>query len=93
MSNRLTKGQALVGDLQADDDVTTGDDLVVGDDASVAGNLDVTGNLTAGGTINLGDPVTFIADPTGGSTIDAEARTAINAILDALDAVGIMAAS
>lgn len=93
MVNRLTKGEALVGGLTTDDDVTTGDDLVVGDDASVAGNLAVTGNLTADGTINLGDPVSVIADPTGGSTIDAEARTAINAILDALDTVGIMAAS
>jgi len=92
MSNRLTRGDALVGGLTSDDDVTAGDDLVVGDDASVAGNLSVTGDLTAGGTINLGDPVSLIADPTGGATQDAEARTAINAILDALDAVGIMAA-
>ncbi len=53
----------------------------------------LVGGLTAGGTIDLGDPVTVIADPTGGATQDAEARTAINAILDALDAVGIMAAS
>ena len=93
MSNRLTRGEALVGAVTADDDVTTGDDLVVGDDASVAGNLSVTGNLTAGGTIDLGDPVANIADPSGGATQDAEARTAIEAILDALDAVGIMAAS
>jgi len=99
MSNRLTRGEALVGDVTADDDVTAGDDLVVGDDASVAGDLSVTGNatvtgnLTAGGTIDLGDPVSNIADPSGGGTQDAEARTAIEAILDALDAVGIMAAS
>ena len=104
MSNRLTKGEALTGTIRADDDViagddvTAGDDLVVGDDASVAGNLAVTGNisganLTATGTINLGDPVAVIADPTGGSTVDAESRAAIVSILDALDAVGIMAAS
>jgi predicted acyltransferase (DUF342 family) len=91
-------------DVIAGDDVTAGDDLVVGDDASVAGNLAVTGNatvtgniaganLTATGTINLGDPVSVIADPTGGSTVDAESRAAIVSILDALDAVGIMAAS
>ena len=87
MSNRLTRGEALVGDLSTDDD------LAVGDDATVSGDLTVTGNLTAGGTIDLGDPVANIADPSGGGTQDAEARTAIEAILDALDAVGIMAAS
>lgn len=38
-------------------------------------------------------PGTFIADPTGGTTTDAEARTAIAAILDLLAAKGIMAAS
>jgi hypothetical protein len=32
-----------------------------------------------------------IADPSGGATVDAEARTAINAILVALEGVGITA--
>lgn len=93
MSNRLTRGEALVGSMTAGDDVTVGDDLTVSDDASVAGDLAVTGNLTAGGTIDLGSPVSNIADPTGGDTQDAEARTAIGSILDALEAVGIMAAA
>jgi len=35
----------------------------------------------------------FIADPTGGATVDAQSRTAINAILDLLVARGLMAAS
>jgi hypothetical protein len=35
----------------------------------------------------------FIADPAGGTTIDAEARTAINAINDLLIAQGLMASS
>ena len=34
-----------------------------------------------------------IADPTGGATTDAEARTAINAILVALENIGITAAA
>lgn len=34
-----------------------------------------------------------IADPSGGATVDAEARTAINAILAALEAHGITASS
>ena len=35
---------------------------------------------------------TKISDPTGGATIDSESRTAINAIIDALEGVGITAA-
>lgn len=31
-----------------------------------------------------------IADPTGGTTVDAEARTAVNSIIDALEAAGII---
>lgn len=33
---------------------------------------------------------TTVADPTGGVTIDAKARTAISAILDILQAKGLM---
>ncbi len=36
---------------------------------------------------------THIADPSAGSTIDAQSRTAIASILDALEAVGILATS
>lgn len=39
---------------------------------------------------NLGASA-HIADPTGGTTTDAEARTAINAILDILETSGLMA--
>ena len=34
---------------------------------------------------------TKINDPTGGTTVDSEARTAINAIIDALEGKGITA--
>lgn len=34
---------------------------------------------------------TLVADPSGGATIDTQARTAINAILDILEAHGLMA--
>jgi len=87
MSNRLTRGDALVGSVTADDDVTAGDDLVVGDDATVAGDLTVTGS------ISFGDQQSAISDPTGGDPIDSEARTAIGAIIDALEAVGILEAA
>ncbi len=39
----------------------------------------------------IGSQQTLIANPTGGATTDAEARTAINAILDILEAHGLMA--
>ena len=41
------------------------------------------------GTTPITQP-SAIADPTGGVTTDAEARTAIDAILDALQAIGII---
>lgn len=33
----------------------------------------------------------LVSDPSGGATIDTQARTAINAILDILEAHGLMA--
>lgn len=69
-------------------------------------NLNVTGNTTLEGDVTIGNatadkvgfygvtpvdqPVT-VADPTGGSTTDAEARTAINAIIDRLQELGLIA--
>lgn len=35
-------------------------------------------------------PVAAVSDPSGGVTQDSQARTAINAIIDALQAVGLM---
>lgn len=50
--------------------------------------------VNSGGTITAaGTQAAHIADPTGGATTDAEARTAIAAILNALEGVGIVAAS
>lgn len=44
-------------------------------------------------TTVLGSPSALISDPSGGATVDAEARTAINAIIDALQAANIVATS
>lgn len=41
----------------------------------------------------LGDQGATVADPTGGGTVDAEARTAIDALIDRLEAHGIIASS
>lgn len=50
--------------------------------------------LVVVGSINdLLVPETFIADPTGGATVDAEARAAIADILDLLIAQGLMASA
>lgn len=57
--------------------------------------------IAAGGTLRVaagaittnGNASAFIADPTAGGTVDTQARTAINAILDVLIAQGLMAGS
>lgn len=45
---------------------------------------------TEGSLSDIVTPSTTINDPTGGSTVDAEARTAIAAILDLLQEQGLM---
>lgn len=61
-------------------------ELEVQDDGTVkVKNVDVSSLLS--------DPSTFVADPSGGATIDSQSRTAIAAILDILIAKGLMASS
>lgn len=48
-------------------------------------------NVAVPGQIVSGTPHVHVINPTGGTTIDAEARTAINAILVALETFGINA--
>lgn len=45
----------------------------------------------AGTTVVSGTQAEVIADPSGGTTTDAEARTAINSIIDVLQAFDIVA--
>lgn len=47
----------------------------------------------AGAVVASGTQAAVIADPSGGATTDAEARTAINALIDACQAFGIVATS
>ena len=42
------------------------------------------------GTTPVSQPAT-VSDPTGGSTIDTECRTAVNTIIDRLQSVGLVA--
>ncbi len=61
----------------------------------IAGNWEVGGEnvktVSVNGTKVLGNQQTAIATPTGGAAIDAEARAAIQAILTALRAHGLIA--
>jgi len=58
-----------------------------------AGTLDVKILKVDGDAVASGTQAALIADPTGGTTTDAEARTAIGSIIDALQAFGIVATS
>lgn len=57
-----------------------------------------SGNVVSAGTVTgtqfiLSPKLSLVADPSGGATQDAEARTAIGAVIDALIAAGIMSAT
>ncbi len=58
--------------------------------STVGGNDNI---LNLGGTVKGSDGTQSVKinDPAGGATVDAEARTAIDAIIDALENVGITA--
>lgn len=73
-------------------------------DVTLADSVDIIVNTSTGTKIGTATsqkiglfnatPVvqgTTISDPTGGGTQDAEARTAINALIDRLQAIGIIA--
>lgn len=56
----------------------------------LVGSLSVSGDISAA-SFTFGNRQDSISDPAAGDTIDAEARTAIGEIIDALEAVGILA--
>ena len=51
----------------------------------------VAGHIEVGGVQVLGAQVAAIASPSGGSTVDSEARSAIGLILDAMRQHGLIA--
>ncbi len=55
----------------------------------VLDGVTVTPNITSSMKLAAGVPVTHIADPSGGATVDTEARAAIVLIIDALEAFNI----
>lgn len=57
----------------------------------VVGNMSISGVYKVNGTQVVGNQGAAVVDATGGSTIDAEARTAINAVISRLEAHGLIA--
>lgn len=74
-----------------------GNDLVIkpnvvgSGEAKIDGNVNVTGVVKIDGQQILTVQQAAIADPTGGATVDTEARTAVVEILDALRTHGLIA--
>ena len=56
-----------------------------------SGNYDITGAFKVNGTQVVGARGAAVADASGGATIDAEARTAINTLLARLRTHGLIA--
>lgn len=64
---------------------------VTSSDADFAGAVDSNVSFKIGGTKVIGEQGTAVADASGGATIDAEARTAINTLLARIRAHGLIA--
>lgn len=85
-----TCGYAFIGDPNTGLFSTSADDVSV-----VAGGVDRLRLNGTGVGFFAATPVAQqanVSDPAGGATVDAEARTAINSVLDILQAYGLMAA-
>lgn len=57
---------------------------------NITGNCDVTGVYKVDGTQVISNQQGAITNPTGGTTVDAQARTAINSILTAMRTHGLI---
>ncbi len=67
--------------------------LVLDGTAVTATAAEINKLASSGAVVASGTQEAAISDPSGGATTDAEARAAINDIIDALEAFGITAAS
>lgn len=67
--------------------------LILGGTTVTASAAEINLLASAGASVASGTQASVIADPSGGATTDAEARAAINDIIDALQAFGIVATS
>ncbi|MCH7539864.1 MAG: hypothetical protein IH999_05630 [Proteobacteria bacterium] len=78
------------------DELRVGDLIVVRDSGDAVALVRVSAN--DGTTVTVSYTTGWVQqakinDPSGGATVDSEARTAINAIIDALEAIGISSAA
>ena len=96
----VTGAQTLTGAPTVAGMLTANGGITMGDGDNIVLNTTTGTKIGTAASQKLGfynaTPVvqrTLIADPSGGATQDAEARTAIVAIIDALVATGLMAAS
>lgn len=88
----ITAATGNVKIAQGDLELADGSDILIGNSAGTqigTASTDKLGFLGATPTSQQ----SHVADPSGGSTIDSEARTAINAILSTLETFGFHAAS
>lgn len=81
----------------ASDILRASDLILVNADTDGTVETRVTGvaDITAG-VVTLGlepNQAAFVADPSGGATVDTECRTQLGAVIDSLVAAGLMAAS
>lgn len=79
-------------------DLLRANDLIVlnVDTDGTAASKIVGVSSVSGGVVTLGiepNQATFVADPSGGATVDTECRAQLGAVIDALVGAGLMAAA
>lgn len=104
--SRVTAGGSVAFDFRVRENLATGDDAIrvvdsTGDvyggvgtilfEVRGSGNVVSASGMSMFGAANYTVQHVKIADPAGGGTVDAESRTAINAIIDVLESMGASA--
>ena len=90
----ITAGASSTWAITGDLDITGTTDITYntgGDHKFETGDIINTGVYYVGANQVVGAQGATVSDPTGGTTVDAEARTAIDTIIDRLQAHGLIA--